>query len=251
MNTSTQTPQYTAPPKPPLSVRLDKFKQFFMYEICRSWKTRTAALIVFLLTLSMLWWVDGVRAPYIIEKQQSQLTPEIFHTRIQTLEDELANLEEDTTTTALQLLEQSILNGDASFDMQGQTLEETAISISEQHIVNDYAGISELLENTTNIASSHHLTLTYQLNTPTPAQLLYSDDLASIQVQIQLIPDPNMGAMQAWKHVMRQIHYIVMEEKKFTLQSLHISTNNQQINLVELQLNMLVALDEMPIEPNP
>ena len=251
MNTSTQTPQYTAPPKPPLSVRLDKFKQFFMYEIRRSWKTRTAALIVFLLTLSMLWWVYGVRSPYIIEKQSNQLSPETFQRNIQKLEDELTSLEENATKTALQLLEQSILNDDASFDIQGQTLEEAAISISEQHIVNDYAGISELLENTTDIASSHHLTLTYQLDTPTPAHLLYSDDLANIQVQIQLIPDPNMGAMQTWKHVMRQIHYIVMKEKKFALQSIHISTSNQQINLVELQLNMLVALDEMPIESNP
>lgn len=250
MNTNTQTPEYTAPPKPPLSVRFDKFKQFSLFEIRRSWKTRTAALVVFLLTLSMLWWVYGVRTPYIIKKQHSQLTPEIFQTKIQTLEDELAHLEADTTSMALQLLEQSILNGDASFDMQDQTLEEAAINISQQHIVNDYNGISELLESTTDSASLHHLTLTYQLETPTPAQLLYSDDLANVQVQIQLIPDPTMGAKQTWNHVMRQIHYMVMEEKQFTLQSIHISTSNEQINLVELQLNMLVALDEMPVEPS-
>jgi len=247
MNTSTQ---YTAPLKPPLSVRFDKFKQFFLFEIRRSWKTRTAALVVFLLTLSMLWWVYGVRAPYIIEKQHSQLTPEIFQTNIQTLEDELENLEAGATTMALQLLEQSILNGDASFDMQDQTLEEAALSISEQHIVNDYAGISELLERATDSSSSHRLTLTYQLETPTPAHLLYSDDLANVQVQIQLIPDPTMGARQAWKHVLRQIHYMVMEENQFTLQSIHISTSNQQINLVKLRLNMLVTLGDMPVEPS-
>lgn len=251
MSTSTQTPQCTTPPKPPLSVRLDKFKQFFMYEVRRNWKTRTAALIVFLLTLSMLWWVYGVRSPYIIEKQNHQLTPETFQRNIQKLEDELTSLEENATKIALQLLEQAILNGDTSFDMQNKTLEEAALDTSQQHIVNDYAGISELLENTASTASSHHLTLTYQLATPTPAHLLYSDGLANIQVQIQLIPDPTMGAMQAWKHVMHQIHYMVMEEKKFTLKSIHISTSNQQINLVELQLNMLVALDEMPLEPNP
>lgn len=250
MNTNTQTPEYTAPAKPPFSVRLDKFKQFFMYEIRRSWKTRTAALVVFLLTLSMLWWVYGVRTPYIIEKQHSQLTPEIFQTNIQILEDELANLEADATATALQLLEQSILNGDASFDVQDQTLEEAALGISEQHIVNDYAGISELLERATDSSSSHHLTLTYQLETPIPAHLLYTDDVANVQVQIQLIPDPTMGAKQAWKHVLRQIHYMVMEENQFTLQSIHISTSNQQINLVKLQLNMLVTLGDMPVEPS-
>ena len=251
MNTNTKTAQYAAPPKPPLSVRLDKFKQFFMYEIRRSWKTRTAAFIVFSLTLSMLWWIYAVRTPYIMNKQNNQLTPEVFHTKIQILEDKLAHLETDATNTALQLLEQSILNGDASFNVQNQTLEEAVLNISEQHIVNDYVGISELLENTADIAYKHHLTLTYQLEKPTPAHLLYSDDLADILVQIQLIPDPTIRASQIWKHVMQQIHYMVMKEKKFSLQSIHISTNNQHINFIDLQLNMLVALDKMPIEPNP
>jgi len=251
MSSNAQTTQYATPPKPSLSVRLDKFKQFFIYEIRRSWKTRTVAFIAFSLTLSMLWWVYAVREPYIVAKQNNQLTPEIFHTKIQTLEDKLTKLEADATTTALQLLEQSILNGDASFDMQNQTLEEAVLNISEQHIVNDYAGISELLENTSDTAGTHHLILTYQLQEPTPAHLLYSDDLANVLVQVQLIPDPTISAMQAWKHVMQQIHYMVMEENKFSLQSIHISTSNQRINLVELQLNMLVALDEMPVEPNP
>ena len=251
MNTNTKTAQYAAPPKPPLSVRLDKFKQFFMYEIRRSWKTRTAAFIVFSLTLSMLWWVYAVRTPYIMNKQNNQLTPEVFHKKIQALEDKIASLEADATTTALQLLEQSILNSDASFDMQNQTLEEVLLDISEQHIVNNYAGISELLESVTEAAYTHHLTLTYQLEKPTPSHLLYSDDLADVLVQIQLIPDPTIKASQIWNHVMQQIHYMVMEEKKFSLLSIHISTSNQHMNLIELQLNMLVALDEIPVEPNP
>jgi len=250
MNTNTHIAQYTAPPKPPLSVRLDKFKQFFMYEIRRSWKTRTTAFIVFSLTLSMLWWIYAVRAPYIIEIQNNQLTPEIFHAKIQTLKDKLEGLEADATTTALQLLEQSILNGDTSFEMQNQTLEEAAFVIGEQHIVSDYAGISELLENSINTASKHHLTLTYQLEKPSPSHLLYSDDLFNVLVQIQLVPDPSIGARQTWKHVVRQVHSMVMEEKKFSLQSIHISTSNQHINLIELQLNILVALDEMPVEPS-
>lgn len=251
MNSSSPNTPYTAPPKPPLNVRFDKFKQFFLYEIRRSWKTRTASLIVFLLTLSMLWWVYGIRAPYIIAEKNNILTPEIFQTNIQELEDKRTSLEAEATATALQLMEQSILDGDTSLTMQNQTLEEIVLSIGNQHIINDYVGISELLEHAVVTANSHHLTLTYQLSTPTPAQLLYSDDLYDVAAQIQLVPEPGLVSTQTWKNIMQHLHDMLMQEKKFNLQSIHISTSNQQINQVSLHVNMLVTLDKLPVEPTP
>ena len=220
MSTQPRQPR-AASVKPPLAIRLEKFRVFLAYTARHNWKLRTIAITVLILTLTIAWWTQYVRIPLLAQHRANIIDPVVLAQEIKSLQAEYQQL---STQESLHDL-----------------------NIIDQHVLDGYVAISQLLEAAQAQAKQNQLIFNYTLEDPMPANFTYLHGISSLKISINLIPDPNMPSHKIWSNMMHQIQFMVEDNHFFSLLGSHVTGSNERVEQIKLSLRIYARLPHQAV----
>ncbi|MDX8387475.1 MAG: hypothetical protein R8M46_02930 [Ghiorsea sp.] len=217
MSLSTHTKSRVLPPKPPLSIRLDKYVRYMAYSIPFNWKRRSIALCILCIALLAAWWTDQGRTPFLQDQRAAIVNPSVLQAEVLSLQAELDALSTEKSVATLQRVKKGIVQG--------------------------YTGISKLLETAQNQAEQLELVFSYQLDQPKPSGFEYLANVSNLHITIRLIPQPSSSQVHIWNNMIRFTRAMVEHHQMMHLLGTHVSSNAKQIQELTLDLDLYVQLD--------